>query len=242
MNAILSLKFKKAIFSLTHPRFWNALCLRVVPAIEHRPVLARLDCDVILDVGANCGQFSLISRLANPGVPIIAFEPIPSEAEIFRRVTAGFESIQLHQTALGDKACEAEIHVSRSADSSSLLPIGEMQKRLFRGTDEIGTIKVPVKLLDDFKSEWEEYSRILLKIDVQGFELSVLKGSVEALKHCMYVYVECSETELYVGQALYRDVEEFLKQQGFRFQSSHNETIVDGKLLQADHLFVRSSL
>lgn len=242
MSSILYLRFKKAVFSLTHPRCWNALRLRVVPAIEHRPVLARLDCDVILDVGANRGQFSLISRIVKPEIPVVAFEPIPSEAEIFRRVTSGFEGIQLHQTALGEYAGEAEIHLSRSADSSSLLPIGEMQKKLFRGTDEIGTIKIPVKRLDDFKSEWEKYSRVLLKIDVQGFELSVLKGAIETLKKCAYVYVECSETELYVGQALYRDVEEFLKQQGFRSRSRHNETIVDGKLVQADYLFVRSSL
>ena len=176
-------------------------------------------------------------RLLKPSVPIVAFEPLPSEAEIYSRVTAGFANIQLHQTAMGENAGEAEIHLSRRADSSSLLPIGETQRKLFRGTYEVGTLNIPVKRLDDFKSEWGKYSRILLKIDVQGFELSVLKGAVETLKNCAYVYVECSETELYVGQALYRDVEDFLEQQGFKFQSRDNETVVDGKLIQADYLF-----
>lgn len=49
--------------------------------------------------------------------------------------------------------------------------------------------------------------RGLLKIDVQGFELSVLKG------------------------------ETLLEQQGFRFQFRHDETVVDGRLIQADYLF-----
>jgi hypothetical protein len=53
------------------------------------------------------------------------------------------------------------------------------------------------------------------------------------------VYVECSETELYVGQALYREVADFLNQEGFKLQSRYNETMVDGKLIQADYLFAR---
>lgn len=204
-------------------------------------MLSKIDCDCILDVGGNRGQFSLISRLSKPAIPIIAFEPLPSEAEIYRRVTSGFKNIQLHQTALGETTGEAEIHLSRRADSSSLLPIGETQKKLFRGTDEIGTMKIPVKRLDDFKSEWEKYSQILLKIDVQGFELSVLKGAVETLKNCAFVYVECSETELYVGQALYQDVAGFLKKCSFALKSRYNETVVGGKVIQADYLFARDS-
>jgi FkbM family methyltransferase len=239
INGALLMKLKKALFSLSHLRCWNALCLGIVPAIEHERVLARLDCDLILDVGANRGQFSLISRIVKPTIPIVAFEPIQTEAEVFRKALSG-KNVRLHCVALGEYAGEAEIHLSRKADSSSLLPIGEAQSKLFT-TDEIGTLKVPVKKLDDLKSEWQEYSRILLKIDVQGFELSVLKGSTETLKNCVYVYVECSEIELYVGQALYRDVANFLNQQGFKLQSRCTETVVDGKLIQADYLFVRSS-
>jgi len=240
INGALSLKLRKALFSLSHLRCWNALFLGVAPAIEHRPVLARLDCDLILDVGANRGQFSLISRMVKPTIPIVAFEPIQTEAEVFRKALFG-KNVQLHCVALGEHAGEAEIHLSRKADSSSLLPIGEAQSKLFTATDEIGTLKVPVKRLDDFKSEWQEYSRILLKIDVQGFELSVLKGSSETLKNCVYVFVECSEIELYVGQALYRDVADFLNQQGFRLHSRFTEKVVHGKLIEADYLFVRSS-
>jgi hypothetical protein len=64
-----------------------------------------------------------------------------------------------------------------------------------------------------------------------------LKGAIETLKNCAFVYVECSETELYVGQALFRDVADFLEQQGFKQQSRYNEIIADGKLIQADYLF-----
>ena len=235
---MIGIKIRKLAYCLMHPQCWQALRLGVAPSIEHRKVLAVIDCDLILDVGGNRGQFSLISRMVKPGLPIVAFEPIPTEAEIFRKALSG-KNVQLHSVALGENAGEVEIHLSRSADSSSLLPIGELQRKLFRDTDEVGTLKVPVKRLDDFKSEWENYSRILLKIDVQGFELSVLKGAVEALKNCAYVYVECSETELYLGQAMYSEITDFLRQNGFELHSQCNETKLNGKLVHADCLFTR---
>jgi hypothetical protein len=133
MFNLLKLRIAKMWFSMSHPQCWQALRLGVAPSIEHRKLLSQIDCDFILDVGGNRGQFSLISRMVKPGLPIVAFEPIPTEAEIFRKALSG-KNVHLHQTALGDKAGEAEIHLSRSADSSSLLPIGETQRKLFRDT------------------------------------------------------------------------------------------------------------
>jgi FkbM family methyltransferase len=172
-----------------------------------------------------------------PEVPVVAFEPIQAEAEIYRRVISGFGGARLHEIALGDSAKVAKLHISRSADNSSLLASSPLQQQLFPGTQEIGTQEVSVMTLDNFIGEWKSYSRILLKIDVQGVELSVLKGATETLKRCTHVYVECSQVELYVGQALYRDVVDFLEQQGHKLQDRCNEILRDGKLIQADYLF-----
>lgn len=237
---MIVLRARKLAYSLFHPQCWRGLKFGVAPSIEHREALAALQYDLIIDVGANRGQFSLICRMASPAVPIIAFEPIPAEANVFLGVVSGFKDIQLHQVALGERTGEAVLHLSHSADSSSLLPIGQRQKELFRDTEEVGTLKVPVQKLDDFLAHWERHSRILLKIDVQGFELSVLSGASETLKKCAYVYVECSEVELYLGQALYRDVACFLEQRGFKLGSRYNETVVNGESIQADYLFVRA--
>jgi FkbM family methyltransferase len=237
---LVLLRAWKLFFSLCHPQCWNGLLLGVAPSVEHRRVLEQIDGDLIIDVGANRGQFSLVSRVVKPKIPIVAFEPIPAEATIYRQALAGM-SVQLNEVALGEQMGEAPLHLSRSADSSSLLPIGEPQRKLFPKTDEVGTLRVPVRRLDDYGAQWVGNSRIFLKIDVQGYELSVLRGAVETLSRCAYVYVECSEDELYVGQALFLDVEKFLAHCGFRLQSRHNDTIVSGRLVQADYLFVASS-
>ena len=240
MSSPLIGKLGKIAFSLGHPRCWSPLTKGVAPAIEHRHVLAALDCDLLLDVGANRGQFSLIARVTHPRLPIHAFEPQPGEAAIYRGIFGNDPRVSLHEVALGDREGEADLHISRRADSSSLLPIGEMQSKLFPATEEVGTHRVRVQTLDSQAPQWSGATRALLKLDVQGFELGVLKGSISALRQCAFVYAECSEIPLYTGQALFPEVAEFLKVQGFRPVRRANEQFVDGKLIQADHLFGRA--
>jgi FkbM family methyltransferase len=235
------IRLRKLLFILFHPSCWKALRLGVAPSIEHHAVLINNSYDLVLDVGANRGQFAMFCRIIKPSIPIVAFEPIPNEAMIFRKVMKDMLDVQLQEVALGDKACEAELHLSHRPDSSSLLALGNTQTKLHPDTYEIGKIKVPVRRADEFKHCWENYSQILMKIDVQGFELAVLKGATETLTQCSFIYLECSETELYVGQALYAEITAFLNQNGFELKAQCHENWLDGKLVHADCLFARSS-
>ena len=133
----------------------------------------------------------------------------------------------------------ATLHLSRSADSSSLLPITQ-QSEYFQQTGEVGTLNVPVKTLVKVSLDWTPSRRQLLKLDVQGFELKVLQGAKRFLSECVYVYVECSEVELYEGQALRKEVESFLGSKRFQRASRHNELFHKGELIQADYLFERT--
>jgi FkbM family methyltransferase len=236
---LLTLRLVKLWTSVSHPSCWGALASGVAPSVEHFNVLRAIRPDGLLDVGANRGQFTLACRLVQPGIPVVAFEPIPAEAVVFRRVHGHATEVALLESALGDAQGEATLHLSKSADSSSLLPIGKNQTTLFADTQEVGTLKVPVQRLDDLSESWAGRKRQLLKLDVQGFELSVLHGAVETLKSCAYVYVECSEIPLYDGQALRAEVESFLQHHGFTRESRHNEQWDGAELVQADYLFVR---
>jgi FkbM family methyltransferase len=214
---------------------------RVVPASEHVPAVRGLVIDRVLDVGANRGQFSLIARILYPQVEIEAFEPQSSEASVYKAILGGDSRVILHELALGDRSGEAELHISKRKDSSSLLPIGEMQSRIFPSTEEIGTRRVSVVTLDSFLPLWESSHRMLLKLDVQGFELAVLRGGTKVLKQCAYVYAECSEVSLYTGQALFPEVRKYLEEQGFSHVGSINELYAEGRLIQADHLFIKNN-
>ena len=240
MSNLFQLRLAKIFYSVTHPKCWKALQNRVAPSIEHREVIQSLEPECLLDVGANRGQFSLMTRVVHPTIPIYAFEPLPSEGAVYQRLFKSQPKVKFYPIALGEKEGIAEIHLSRRADSSSILPIGELQCKLFPSTDEVGTVQIRMGVLDKIPEAWSAYRRCLLKLDVQGFELAVLRGSSEALKHCAYVYAECSDVPLYTGQALYPDVAEFLKREGFLPTRRANEQIVDGKLIQADYLFTRT--
>lgn len=238
---LFRLRLVKLWYALTRPACWKALAAGLAPAVEHRAVLQALQVDGVIDVGANRGQFTLACRLAIPNVPIVAFEPIPDEAQTYRRVHGNNPRVKLIESALGEAKGTAMLHLSISADSSSLLPIGKKQTELFENTGEIGTIKVQIQRLDDLSEHWAGRTRQLLKIDVQGYELNVLRGAVETLKSCTYVYVECSEIPLYDGQALRGEVEVFLFEHGFGVKGRYNEQFSNGDLIQADYLFSRTN-
>ncbi len=239
MNKRILFRLQKLVFALTHPTHWRALQEKVAPAIEHQSVLRTLNCDRVIDVGANRGQFSLVCRRVMPGVPITAFEPLPSEAAVYQRIHGLVPGVELHSVALGERNGRATFHLSRQSDSSSLLPIGSEQIRLFPQTDEVGTLDVTVRCLDDYIARWALHSHMLLKLDVQGFELFALRGAIATLARCSYVYVECSEVPLYKGQALFPEVADFLATQGFRLLERENLQFDGGQLVQSDCLFGR---
>lgn len=237
---LFSLRLKKVLFCILRPHCWRALAHGVAPSVEHREVLETVDCDLLLDVGANRGQFSLMARALHSELTIHAFEPLPTEIRVYQNLLGSRPRVTLHQHALGETAGEFTFHISGRADSSSMLPIGELQTKFFPTTGEVAQCQVQVRTLDSLTECWAFAKRALLKLDVQGYELNVLRGAKEALRHCAFVYVECSHLPLYTGQALYSEVENFLRDEGFVMRRQANEQWAGGKLVQADYLFGRS--
>jgi len=132
------------------------------------------------------------------------------------------------------------MHVSRRDDSSSLLEISSRQTEVFPGTEEIGRETVRIETLATPLSEAELQSPLLMKIDVQGYELEVLKASEALLPNIDVVYVECSYIALYEGQALGGEVRSLLESRGFEGGLPHNEFRTrSGSLIQADLMFHR---
>jgi len=230
-------KAEKLFYLITHPNCWNAFIKGVAPGIEHRKVLKGIEFDLLIDIGANKGQFSLVALERNPNTRVYAFEPQPLEASIYRSIFKKSTNITLYQFALGAESKEAKMYISRRRDSSSLLPISEIQERIFPKTNLAKCETVSVRTLDSFATKWNETGRILVKIDVQGFELEVLKGANSVLRKASFLYVECSNVSFYHGQALYSDVRDFLEKAGYCLRDRTNEHYDGDKLVQADFLF-----
>jgi FkbM family methyltransferase len=205
-------------------------------------MLQRLQPAMVVDIGANRGQFTLATRHACPAARVLAFEPLPQPAKIFRKLFADNDNVRLFSVAVGLEPGEATIHVSARDDSSSLLPITATQNALFPGTAEAGTQTVRVMRLEDCLGSVELRGPALLKLDVQGFELTALQGCGSLLHAFSWVYAECSFVELYEGQALADEVIAWLRERGLSLCGVFNMAYDKwGKAIQADFLFERAS-
>lgn len=240
------LRIKKLIYVIFKPKSWIGLPLLVIPGFEHSKILKLLKkqkLDLIIDIGSNKGQFTFVSKLFFPEVNVLSFEALNSQFKKYQRLAAFFKNIKAYNYALGSYQHKTRMNVASSPDSSSILPIKELQKRYF-GIHETNMFEdIEIKILDEWIEEISKYSSILLKIDVQGYELEVLKGSKEVLKKINYLYIEASSVELYENQPLLKNIEDFLNSEGFILKDSFNK-IYDKKrnLIQGDYFFKKTPI
>jgi FkbM family methyltransferase len=227
-------RLTKGLSALTKPWCWSALIRGVVPAIEHEKVFAGYKFDTVIDVGANKGQFATLARYMWPNALLICFEPLTAPRARMNKITK-LRAI-VHSCAVGEIEGQATMHIASRTDSSSLLNLGEAQKKLYK-MEKASELIVPVRRLDSVIDGAKLTRTSLLKIDVQGFEYEVLQGAQRLLPFIDVVYVEASNIELYSGQKLAPEVIASLEGKGFKLISSHNNATVNNKILQSDLLF-----
>ena len=229
-------RIRKGVALIRRPSAWRYLRGGVLPGVEHGDVPFDPNIKTVLDVGAARGQFTVFALDRWPAAIIHCFEPLPGPAAQLAELAPS--RVQVTIAALGDTPGEAALHLSGREDSSSLLPIGDRQVREFPETRETGTEVVAVTTLDEVVDPDELTPLTLLKIDVQGGELAVLRGAGSLLGRIDEIYVECAFVELYAGQPLASEVISFLLAAGFQLRGVFNLVRgVDKACLEADMLF-----
>ena len=210
----------------------------VAATTEHLAAIRRCAPATLIDVGANKGQFSTAVRGLFPNAVIHAFEPLPEAGDAFEAVFADDDRVHLHRVAIGSARATMPFYVTDRADSSSLLRPGAGQMEAF-GVAAASEIAVEVVPLSDEIDLTALPTPIMMKVDVQGAELDVLRGCTD-LSMIDHIYVELSFVELYEGQALFEDVRAYLEAHGFELSGVFHEVSTPrfGQT-QADCLFTR---
>lgn len=200
--------------------------------------------DVVLDVGANVGQYG--RRLREWGFQgrIVSFEPQREQFGQLARLAGRDGNWECLRLALGAADGEAELVVAARSELSSLLSFRES---VTESPDwrPVGTEIVPTRRLDAIAPEvLRNGDRAFLKLDTQGYELDVLRGGAETLRKVEGVEAELLLAPLYEGQADQHDVVALLESEGFRLvaiQAGHFH-FPSGRLADMDAIFVRSSV
>lgn len=233
-------KSRKLVQLLRHRTFVDGLVAhRVAATTEHLEPIRFTAANTLIDVGANKGQFSLAFRGLRPDAIVHAFEPLQAAALTFEALFRDDPRVHLHRCALGAEDTTARFFVADRADSSSLLRPNANQERAFN-VRAMSEVEVPVRRLDSCLSLDDLPRPILMKVDVQGGEMAMLRGC-RNLSQVDFIYVELSFVELYDGQPLFDDVYAFLVTNGFRLAGVFNQVSTSSfGPTQADFLFRRA--
>lgn len=166
----------------------------------------KINVSGIIHIGAHYGEE--IPAYVSKGIKdIVVFEPLEKNFDVLEKNVSGLNAnIIGHQVALGNGNQMIEMHLaSNNLESSSILkPKLHLQQHGHITFD--GTQEVEMKRLDDYN--YQSYN--FINMDVQGYELEVLKGAEQTLKFVDYLYCEVNRDEVYEGNAYIQDIDKFL--------------------------------
>lgn len=154
----------------------------------------------VYDVGANIGFFSVLAGLlTGPHGRVIGFEPVPDVAQLARAAVARngmARHVEIRTQAVSATAGREQLHVVGEASWSHLAGRG-------RHPDTVATIDVDVVTLDTLLDDVGAPPPDVVKLDVEGSEVDVLRGAVRLLReHRPTLIVELHETNAEVADLL----------------------------------------
>ena len=178
---------------------------------EITALLAKLKpADIVVDVGANKGSHLPWLSRAVPEGRVVAFEPQPRLAEYLKKMCAAcsLENVVINAAAVSEANGEMPLFIPGPDDS----PGASLEKAIER-REQCRTIQVPVFSLDRYFEN--EAGRIAaIKIDVEGHELTVLRGAERILReHAPLLVFECEARHLSTGDVA--TVLNFIRQKGY---------------------------
>lgn len=170
--------------------------------------------DGIIQIGAHKGgEFELLKQLSSN---ILMFEPQKNIFDELLKTLDNDPNVVAENFALGSSAKKEKMykeHVNGGQSSSIMQPALHMVQYPGIVFDDFEEIEV--KTLDSyFEDKTFKYNVILL--DVQGYELEVLKGAKETLKKIDYILCEVNRAELYKNCPMVEEIDSYLSEYGFQ--------------------------
>jgi len=191
--------------------------------------------DVIIDIGANTGYYALrLSSLVGIDGKIIAIEPDPQTFNTLKKNCElnNILNIDFHNIAISNSNGEITFHQSVFHSGTSSLFVNK------NNNSKINKLVVKTTTLDELvKEEYDEIAWI--KIDVEGAELAVLKGSLSILRKTKNIIIEVHEHILKQNNENSNEILEILETSGFKitlFNEFWDEAHSPNQILKSDYI------
>ena len=227
-------KIIKIIQCILNPQYFISYFNFVSPLFELLPLLKKLKkVNTLIDVGSNKGQFSILMNNYYPNIKIYSFEPQKKFLAIQKRILP--INNYFYNIAIGSTIGYKKFYITKREDSSSILEPANNESKY-----KIKKIKkIRIDRLDNIINLKKLKKPVIIKLDIQGYELEALKGSKKILNKIDYLITEISFEKIYKKQVLEHNLINFLKKNNFLEVKRTNITKIGNKTFQADILFIK---
>lgn len=210
-----------------------------------RKLLAKLDINCVIDVGANRGQYGLVLRQLGYRGLIASFEPLKENYRVLESVARQNRPWKVFPCALGALSGQLLINVARETVFSSFLKPTKESLRRFPNNLVVQTEEVEIRRLDEVFEQCVselESPRVFLKMDTQGYDLEVLRGATCALERTLALQTEMSFQSIYFDMPTFVDSLRELLSRGFEVSDFVPVTYdaEELRVVEMDCLMVRS--
>ena len=205
-----------------------------------RDLLPRLKTDLLLDVGANEGQYAQMLRYIGYVGEIISFEPGQVAFSELSKLAAHDPLWSVYNLALSDRAGAAELHLAGASVFNSLHATSDFGAQKYGANIESSSTEtITMVRLDEFLPEHvpnHGERRVFLKMDTQGHDLTVFAGAGELRNQFCGVQSEVSVLGIYQAVPNYIDALNIYREFGYEITGIYtvNRHRVTGHVIEFD--------
>lgn len=197
----------------------------------------------ILDIGANVGDVAESALNSYKNSCVICFEPVHKTHEVLKKRLAPYgDRAHLHKVALSNAAGVVDINITTFHGANSIAPQASFHKECNPHVQEVSKERIEVVRLDDYSANFPCEDIDIIKIDVEGHELDVLKGGIHFISSRVeFIIIEVSlmRDQSWENQAIF-EIFALLKDAGFRLvnlMDLHRTSDGSALLTQMDCVF-----
>ena len=210
--------------------------------IDKAIILAKefmLKSEAIVDIGGADGTTPKLFSKELPQSKIYVYEPLKENYSQIEQLKNQYPNLILIKKAVGSISKKAVMHKTKRITSSSLLEIKtDSNSEIFADILKVNeNEEVSVTTLDESIPQNESIS--IIKIDVQGYELEVLRGATSTLTRTSIIVLEMNNHSYYSGAPKYYEVDQHLRGNNFILYDIFPSTKDKGQLKEWDSVYVK---